>query len=239
MSRTITHLEKKFQTICRAMLLSNSTQMPNEELPYALERQSQNKILRENRPICFLSGLSGVGKTTMSHLLAQRGYQKIRNVTTRARRSTERDSDAYFIDEATFLQWQEWGRLVHPHRRNGVYQAMLVEDIDYALSSSERWFFDKSFSATKALYELFPKCHTKAYSVGFLPPSMTTLFTRIKQREQNQPVETRLHMEDILTRFAEELDDLTIAAEVGSIFIVNDELARAQRVLQDRVFAWT
>lgn len=232
MSHTITQLEKQFQTICRSLLLSDAAKIPSEELPYALERQSEANIPREIRPVCFLSGLSGVGKTTMSHFLVQHGYQKIRNVTTRARRSTEHDTDAYFIDVKTFLQWQERGRLVHPHKRNGVYQAMLAEDIDHALSSSERWFFDKSFSSTKALYELFPECQAKALSIGFLPPAMTTLFARIKQREQDQPVETRLRTEDIFKRFVEELDDLTIAAEVGSVFIVNDELARAQRVLQ-------
>ncbi|MFW6210311.1 MAG: hypothetical protein ACOC4E_02345 [Patescibacteria group bacterium] len=52
-------------------------------------------------------------------------------------------------------------------------------------------------------------------------------------------METRPHTAHIFNHFAAESDDLIIAAEVGSIFIVNDDLTRAQRVLQDRVLAWT
>lgn len=100
----------------------------NEQLCYELERLTHGRL--KPSPHWFLSGISGAGKSTTIRTLAENGFKRLPNVTTRSARPGEDKSDYVFVNDATFEQWNVEGRIFQPHITNKVWHGILQEDID-------------------------------------------------------------------------------------------------------------
>lgn len=192
-----------------------------------LELATKSRLHRANQ--WFISGISGSGKSTVTKLLEENGYAKIPNVTTRARRQSERENDYVFTDSPTFQAWEAEGKLFHPHDRNGVRHAVLLSDID-RLRGSERVYMDKSISSTRTIVDEMPQLQSACF-VYLLAPSLETLYARIKTREQ-QNLNGGMDDSKIIRRFDEEIRDMARASELPYTFIINDEMQRVEAALK-------
>ncbi len=200
-------------------------------IPYALEQATQH-LLRPAR-CCMLSGISGSGKTTITGLLEVAGFRKLPNVTTRPRRDEERGEDYVFTDADTFLSWKREGKLFHPHKRNGVWHAILQTDVVGLKRGNRRLYADKSVAGVLALAREIPIVE-RTTLVYILAPSFRELYNRIVAREnmRRRNGGQGLSRSQIFDRFHEEISDMRKSAKLPYVYIVNDTRARVARMLR-------
>jgi guanylate kinase len=198
--------------------------LSDAEVVYRLE--ALPRIVPKIAKTLFLSGISGVGKSTIAMELEKLGYQKVVNVTTRPRRTSERAEDYVFVTPEEFVHLETAGALFYPHARNGVWHAIMRSDIERLVHSTSLFYMDKSLASLAKIYSAYPDLKTNAVSVYILPPSLQILYERISAREASLAGSTGMSETAIFQRFEEEIADLKLANEIGSVFIVNDEVGR-------------
>ncbi len=209
---------------------NNSAASTRRAIPYSLEKSTEG-LLKRSR--CWIiSGISGSGKTTITKLLDQRGFKRLPNVTTRLRRIGEQSSDCIFVDKPKFMQWLNADKLFHPHRRNKVWQAMRVQDIQKFERGRSLLYVDKSVAGALELVQAAPSVQASMF-LCVLPPSFRELYRRISKREgvRKKSGEQHLSKNDILDRFFEEIKDIKKSFKLPYAYIVNDSLERVQKML--------
>ena len=199
----------------------------NAALPYSIEVATLNRI-KDTGP-WFVSGISGSGKSTVTSNLAAHGYEKLRNITTRAKRPGETDADYIFTDDATFKMWEAQGRIFDPHITNKVWHGILFEDLQ-KLQQGGTVFMDKSVKSVRGIVHAFPDMTQSVNFVYILPPSFDVLLERLLGREVAHAHAGMQHHE-LLDRFAEEIDEMAQTVELPYAYIVNDNAERVQQLL--------
>lgn len=224
MGRDIDQLERDFSTACRELLIkmigTDDKSVADEHLPDQLEQRSSET--NNKYTTVFLSGISGSGKSTVASMLEENDFQKVPNVTTRARRPNERSEDCVFVTQCEFDRMNLGNKLFHPHKRNGVWQAVLQSDIESLSSTHVRKYMDKSPSSVKEILTNYSSVRKSAVCIYLLPPSITELYKRIKLRESSS--KSSLSTEEIIARFSEEIADMETLKDVDYKFIVNNDL---------------
>ncbi len=225
-------LEKDYYKTLR--FLSNCLNVKNKsisdaKLPYLLENKTFLKL--KPKSCWIISAISGAGKTTISKQLVSVKFIKLPNVTTRLKRSEEKDGDYIFINKSKFLSWNHKNLLFHPHKRNGVWQAILKKDIEKLKKGKTLFYLDKSVASSIILEKSLPK-KVEFTFLYLLAPTFKELLKRILKRESlRRKKEKRLNEEDILKRFKEEINDMRKSINLPYVYIVNDSLSRVRKLL--------
>lgn len=133
----------------------------------------------------ILSSPSGAGKTTLSRLLLEKDDNIIMSVsmTTRSKRKNEKEGEDYYfvtkeefaskIEDNAFLECAE----VFGHSY-GTPEELVVNNIE----SGKDVLFDIDWQGTEQLKE---SCPNDTVSVFILPPSMSELENRLRNRGQD------------------------------------------------------
>lgn len=175
--------------------------------------------------LVIVSSPSGAGKTTLTRrLLAEHEDHLEFSVshTTRPMRPGEVDGRDYH-----FVSTDQFDEMVRAHafaehayvhaNRYGTAEA----PVEAALSVGKDMIFDVDWQGGQALSARWPKDSLKIF---ILPPDLTTLSNRLRQRATDAPeiIERRLHNAIAELEHFSEYDNL----------IVNDDLERAYQVLR-------
>lgn len=183
-SQRLKDIESRYYATLRRVLKQVARAEPtcsNEQLCHELERLTHGRL--KVSPHWFLSGISGAGKSTTIRILAEHGFRRLPNVTTRDARPGEDVSDYVFVNDATFEQWNAEGRIFQPHITNKVWHGILQEDIDRVRGGSDPLFADKSVKSVVSLVEAVPEM-ADANLVYILAPTFRDLYARIENREK-------------------------------------------------------
>jgi guanylate kinase len=164
-----------------------------------------------------LSGPSGVGKNTLADELERRGVAvRAVTATTRAPRRGEVDgADYIFLDEATFEDWIDNGRLLEHARYVGNYYGTPVESVNEAMRSGLPVMIQIDVQGGMQIKKRLPQ----ATLIFILPPSRRELRRRLQGRGKDsaRTVEKRLERALEEWEYADEYD----------CTVVNDEVDRA------------
>ncbi len=217
-----------------AQLGMTETEARKKQSPYALEDATTLRLQPHRSWV--ISGISGSGKTTATKYFERHGLIKLPNVTTRARRIGEKDSEYHFLASKKFLLLRKAGVFYHPHRRNGVWQAILKKDLQRLAKGKQHFYLDKSVASAIAL----TKALAKTSDIGFiylLPPNFRDLWERIDKREQRRKEhgEKRLSRGEILDRFAEEIIDMRKSVKLPYSYFVNDDPKRLETFITKQI----
>ena len=183
-----------------------------------------------------LSSPSGAGKTTLSRLLMERmkGLRMSVSATTRPMRPGEVEGKDYlFVDQARFEEMVkkhkllEWAN-VFDHRY-GTPRA----PVEAALSAGQDVLFDIDWQGTQQLRE---KAHRDLVSIFVLPPSMSDLERRLRQRAQDSDEVIHARMAtatDEMSHWAE-YDYVVINSDVDHSFAQVQSILAAERLKRER-----
>jgi len=166
-----------------------------------------------------LSSPSGAGKTTLSRrLLEADGRVSLSvSVTTRPMRPGEVEGrDYYFIDDARFEKMAEDGDLLEYATVFGHRYGTPRQHVMQTLAAGRDMLFDIDWQGTRQLAEC---CRGDLVSVFILPPSLTELERRLRQRAQDE--ETVMQK-----RMARATDEISHWQEYDYV-ILNDNLDEA------------
>ncbi len=176
------------------------------------------KVMRRGLML-VLSSPSGAGKTTLSRRLLEvdPSVALSISVTTRTKRSGEIDGrDYHFIDKPRFNQMVKNGDLLEWAEVFGNLYGTPRNPVETALAAGNDILFDIDWQGTQQLRE---KVRGDMASIFVLPPSITELERRLRERAQDdEPV--------IKTRMAKAADELSHWAEYDYV-VINDEIERA------------
>lgn len=230
------NLEEEYYKALRDIVRSLDIKMKSTsciKLPYLLENTTLPKL--QPQKCWIISGISGVGKTTILKQLTSAGFIKIPNITTRLKRSEEKNEENMFIDNSRFLLLKRLNLLFHPHKRNSVWQALLKKDVKKLIKGDTFLYLDKSVAASITLKKTLPKKVNFTF-IYLLPSTFKELYARILKRESLRgKSEKRLKRKEILKRFKEEIDDMKKSTKLPYIYIVNDSLKRVEKILSNTI----
>lgn len=234
MKKTYIALEKEYHaTLKKVAAFFGITQkrFDPQGLSYGLEKESVKKLGPSR--VWIISGISGSGKTTVSKFLDDAGFRKLPNVTTRARRFGEKDSDYVFTDMRTFTKLRKKNTLFHPHKRNAVWHAILKKDIQKLQSGKFCMYMDKSIASSLVLLKAFSK-PIRITFVYLLAPSFRDLYKRIYSREvaTREAGKKALNKVEIFNRFEEEIRDMEKSTQLPYAYLVNDSPKRVKKIIR-------
>jgi guanylate kinase len=170
-----------------------------------------------------LAAPSGAGKTTLVHALVKRNPDLKFSIsyTTRAKRvNEEHGRDYYFVGRDEFLQLREESELL---------ESALVFDNYYGTSRSQvEKYLDRGCSVVLEIdwqgAKQLRKSMPEATSVFILPPSVTELERRLRDRKTDS--------DDVIARrLADALGDMSHWDEFD-FAIINDDLEQAVKQLE-------
>lgn len=166
-----------------------------------------------------LSSPSGAGKTTLSRRLLEADERVTLSVsvTTRPMRPGEREGrDYYFIDDTRFATMVTGGELLEHATVFGHRYGTPRQHVMQTLEAGRDVLFDIDWQGTRQLAEC---CRGDLVSVFILPPSLTELERRLRQRAQDTE-------EVVQKRMARATDEISHWQEYDYV-IVNDNLDEA------------
>ena len=143
--------------------------------------------------LIILSGQSGVGKDTVISRMRETGrlFQYVVTVTTRPRRTKEKDGEDYhflsmekfqqMIDESRFLEWAN----VY-----GNYYGVPKDEITKALSKGIDVIVKVDVQGAATIKKILPH----AVFIFLRPPSMEELERRLRQRSSESSVDLELRL---------------------------------------------
>jgi len=130
-----------------------------------------------------------------------------------------------------FLLWKRQNLLFNPHKRNGVWHAILKKDIRKLTDRNSLIFLDKSVSSSIKLKRNLPEKVNFTF-IYVLTPTFKELYIRILKREAlGKKSEKHLTKKEIFDRFEEEIKDLHKSTKLPYVYVVNDSLKRVERFL--------
>jgi guanylate kinase len=187
-------------------------------------------LIGKHKPgkIFVISGPSGSGKTTLLTSLIQdkqfaRLLVKSRSLTTRPKRSAERDGREYFfVSPARFKQLLKAKKILEWTRYLGYYYGTPKERLEARLRGGKHIGLCLDLKGAKILKKLYPD---NTVTIFVLPPSLNTLKERIQNRcrhTQKQEIKERLMLARKELKVADKFD----------YCILNQNLAVALRELK-------
>jgi guanylate kinase len=144
---------------------------------------------RQNKPgkIFVISGPSGSGKTTLLTSLIQdkkigRLLVKSCSVTTRTKRSQEREGKEYFFVKPTeFSRRLKEKKILEWTKYLGYYYGTLKEPLEKQLNRGKHVGLCLDLKGARILKKIYPK---NTVTIFVLPPSLSVLKERIQNRSR-------------------------------------------------------
>jgi len=165
-----------------------------------------------------LAAPSGAGKTTLVHALVQRNPDLKFSIsyTTRQRRPNEEDGrDYYFVGRDRFLELQESDELLESALVFDNYYGTSRSQVEEHLKNGRGVVLEIDWQGARQVRESMPD----AISIFILPPSVTELERRLRDRKTDSD-------EVIARRLSDALGDMSHWNEFD-FAIINDDLEKA------------
>jgi len=186
---------------------------------------------RQKKPgkIFVISGPSGSGKTTLLRNLIQdktisKLLVKSRSLTTRPRRSQERQGrDYFFVSQDEFKRLLKAKKILEWTRYLGYYYGTPRELVEVQLKKGRHLGFCLDLKGTVALKEIYPE---NTITIFVLPPSLDVLKARIEGRCR------RTHQKEVAQRLQLARRELAAASQFDYC-ILNQSLPVALKELKE------
>lgn len=156
--------------------------------------ESQVRPNLATKPLLLvISGPSGAGKDAVSTRMKELGYplEYIVTVTTRPRRSNERDNVNYhFVSKESFQKMLEHGELLEWANVYGNWYGVPKQAVKEALEKGQDTIVKVDIQGATTIRKLLPQ----AVLIFLVPPSMPELATRLKQRDTESATSLALRL---------------------------------------------
>lgn len=169
-----------------------------------------------------LSAPSGTGKTSLVKALLQKDINLSLSVsyTSRSARNEEvHGRDYYFVERKVFEQMLDQGEFLESAEVYGNLYGTSQKWINNAINAGQDVLLEIDTQGAQQVRKIFPK----AVSIFILPPSLETLETRLKNRNQDC-------QEAIVRRMAAARQEISHVSEYDYV-IINKSLDKALRDL--------
>jgi guanylate kinase len=169
--------------------------------------------------LVIISGPSGVGKDTIIEALRRRhrspDYHYVVTCTTRARRPGETDGVSYhFLDRLRFLALRDQGGFLEANEVHGNWYGTPRDEVRTALGSGRHTILKIDVQGAQVVKERVPD----ALLIFVVPPSLETLFQRLKARATESADELELRQRNAAIELARQEDyDYVVVNETGLV----------------------
>ncbi|MDD5509340.1 MAG: guanylate kinase [Dehalococcoidales bacterium] len=159
-------------------------------------------VSRENQPpfdpqakplLIVLSGPSGVGKDALLSRIRQSGYplQYVTTVTTRCKRSNERDNEHYhFVSPGEFQEMIKKEELLEWANVYGNWYGVPRGPVQKALGNGQDTIVKVDIQGAATIKKILPG----AVSIIIIPPSIEELVSRLDRRSTETPFDLALRV---------------------------------------------
>ena len=161
---------------------------------------------------------SGAGKTTLVHAVVTKHPElrfSISYTTRKPRRNEANGVDYLFVDEETFVRLRNEGELLEYAEVFDHHYATSRSQVEKHLAENRNVILEIDWQGARQVRESMPEC----VSIFILPPSVTELERRLRDRRTDSP-------EVIERRLRDALSDMSHWDEFDYV-IINDDLERA------------
>jgi guanylate kinase len=169
--------------------------------------------------LVIISGPSGVGKDTIIDALRRRprdpDYHYVVTCTTRAPRPGEVDGISYhFVDRPTFLTLRDSGGLLEANEVHGHWYGTPRSEVSDALVSGRDVILKIDVQGAQQVKERVEE----ALLIFIVPPSMETLFARLRARATETADELEVRQRNAAIELARQQDyDYVVVNETGQV----------------------
>jgi guanylate kinase len=173
----------------------------------------------EGALLVIISGPSGVGKDTIIDALRQRphdpDYHYVVTCTTRAPRPGETDGVSYhFIDRERFEALRERGELLEANQVHDNWYGTPRDEVRRALAEGRDVILKIDVQGAQQVKERVEE----ALLVFIVPPSMETLFERLRARATESADELEIRQRNAAIELARQEDyDYVVTNETGQV----------------------
>ncbi len=146
-----------------------------------------------NPLLIVLSGLSGAGKDAVLKKMKEDGYplEYVTTVTTRARRSSERDNvDYHFISQGEFQEMLQRNELLEHANVYGNWYGVPKRPVKQALDEGKDVVLKIDVQGATTIKKIMPQ----AVFIFLTPPSIEELAARLKQRQTESSADLELRL---------------------------------------------
>jgi guanylate kinase len=185
--------------------------------------------------LVIISGPSGVGKDTIIEALRRLprdpDYHYVVTCTTRARRPGETDGVSYhFLDRERFLALREAGELLEANEVHGNWYGTPRAQVREALARGHDVILKIDVQGAQVVKENVPE----AVLIFIVPPSLETLFQRLKSRATETADQLELRQRNAAIELARQEDyDYIVENDDGQVeatAVRIDEIIADERV---------
>ncbi len=169
--------------------------------------------------LVIISGPSGVGKDTILDALQRRhpdvDYHYVVTCTTRAPRAGEVDGvDYHFLDGALFQQLRAAGEFLEANEVHGHWYGTPVSQVREALRAGRHAILKIDVQGAQVVKQRVPQ----ALLIFIVPPSLETLFSRLRARATESADELELRQRNAALELARQEDyDHVVVNETGQV----------------------
>lgn len=169
--------------------------------------------------VVIISGPSGVGKDTIIEAMRAgpngHDYHYVVTCTTRSRRRGEVDGVSYrFLDAARFLALRDAGELLEYAEVHGNWYGTPRDQVRQALAEGRHAILKIDVQGAQAIKERVPD----ALLIFVVPPSLETLFQRLKARATESADELEIRQRNAAIELARQDDyDHVVVNETGQV----------------------
>lgn len=175
---------------------------PSGELTVTLESSAAPGAM-----LVIISGPSGVGKDTIIEALRVRprqpDYHYVVTCTTRPRRPDETDGVSYrFLDRAAFVEMRAAGEFLEANEVHGNWYGTPRGQVRAALAAGHDVILKIDVQGAQVVKETVPD----AILIFIVPPSLETLFQRLKRRATESADQLELRQRNAAIELARQED---------------------------------